>query len=199
MNLKTILTTIALTTLFTTTVQSQSEKYSFSLEGSYMIPKGELKKNFNFLKGLEISFAMPINQKSSIGVTYYSGYKWGTESINCIELEPKINADGLSINYNHNLTIKSAVKPFYEFGVGYERFILGMSDNEKRIIEKTKGETLKFGGGIKVNISKKKNKELYLGLKKEFFVPNSKTNQKYSNIKLNAGITFKKYPRCKSK
>jgi hypothetical protein len=197
MNLKIILAASALTTFLTTTAQSQSEKYSFSFGGSYVIPKSELKKSFNFLKGLEVSFAMPITEKSSMGITYYSGYRWEKEPVQSIELEPKINADGLSINYNHNLKIKSVVNPFYEVGIGYERFILGMNENQKRIIESTKGETLDFGGGVKVNISKKKNKELYFGIKEEFFIPNSKTSQKYSNTKINAGINFKKYKKNK--
>jgi hypothetical protein len=192
MNLKIVLSTIVLATFLTTVSKAQSEKYSFSLGGSYMIPKSELKKSFNFLKGLEISLARPISEKSSLGITYYSGYRWGTEPAKSIELESKINADGLSVNYNHNIIASSIVKPFCELGIGYEKFRLGRNEGQKRIIENIDGETLNLAAGAKISINKKRNKEIYFSVKKEFFVPNSKTSQKYSNIKINAGITFKR-------
>lgn len=186
-----------LTTFLTTAAKSQSAKYSFSFGGSYMIPKKELKQSFNFLKGLEVSFTKPISEKSSLGITYYSGYRWGEEPIQTRALEPKINAEGISINYNHNIFSSSRIKPFYEFGIGYERFRLGRNEEQKRINETTKGETLDIGAGVKISLNKKRNKEIYFGVKKEFFIPNSKTSQKYSNMKINAGITFKKFPKNK--
>jgi hypothetical protein len=201
MNLNKILAAITLTTFMTmvSKAQSQSEKYSFSVGGSYMIPKKELKQTFNFLKGLEMSFAIPINTKSSVGLTYYSGYRWGTEPAKSIELESKINADGFSINYNHEIMASKIIKPFYELGIGYEKFRLGRSEGQKRITENIGGGTLNLGAGTSINLNKKKNKELYFGIKKEFFIPNSKTNQKYSNIKITTGMNFKKYSRSKLK
>jgi len=199
MNLKTILATIMLTTFLTTISKSQSEKYSLSFGGSYMIPKKEIKKSFNFLKGLEISLSRPISEKSSVGITYYSGYRWGEEPIQSRLLEQKINADGLSINYKHELFNSKILKPFYEIGIGYEKFKFGRNNGSNRVTEITKGETFGIGTGLKVNLGKKKNVSAYLGAVKEFFIPNSKTNQKYSNIKLNAGMTFKINSKNKSK
>jgi hypothetical protein len=196
MNLKKILTTIAFATSLSVLSLAQQEKYSLSIGGSYMIPKRELRKNFNFLKGLEISIEKPINQKSSLSISYYSGYKWGPEP-QTRELEPKINADELSISYNHKIRTQSKVKPFYELGLGYERFGLEINKGQKRIMENTNGETLNFEIGAKINLNKKKNKELYLGIEKELFISNTKTNQRYSNIKINVGINFKKYSRSK--
>ena len=164
-----------------------------------MLPKKELEKSFNFLKGMEISFAKPIDEKSSVGITYYSGYRWGEEPIQTRLLEQKINADGLAVNYNHNILVWKIVKPFYELGIGYEKFRLARNEGQKRITENTRGETLSLGIGTKINLNKKRNKELYFGIKKEFFLPNSKTTQKYSNIKINAGINFKIYPKNKQK
>lgn len=199
MNLRKIFTTLLLTTFIVTTAKSQSEKYSFSLGGSYMLPKKELKEDFNFLKGLEISLSTPVSEKSSLGLIYYSGYRWGEEPISTRLLEKKINADGFAINYSHNMLDSKIVKPFYEFGVGYEKFKFGKNYGSNRVTEITKGETFNMGGGVKVNLGKKKNTAIYLGAKKEFFFPNSKTSQKYSNIKLNAGMTFKINSKNKSK
>jgi hypothetical protein len=177
MNLKKILTTMVLATSLSTLSLAQQEKYSLSIGGSYMIPEKELRKDFNFLKGLEISLEKLINEKSSVGISYYSGYKWGPEPPTR-ELEPKINADKLSISYNHKIRTQSKVKPFYKLGIGYERFNLGINEEQKRIIESVNGETLNFGIGTKINLNKKKN-------------------QKYSNLKINVGINFKKHKKDK--
>ena len=191
MNLKKILTTIALTTSLTTLSFSQQEKYSLFIGGSYMIPKKELIQDFNILKGLEISLEKPITQKSSIGLAYYSGYKWGHET-QTKGLEPKINADKLSIIYKHKIRTSSKIKPFYKIGIGYEKFKLGKNIEHKRVIQKISGGALDFEIGTKININKRKNKEVYFGIEKELFFPNTKTNIKYSNFKIKVGIILKK-------
>jgi hypothetical protein len=191
MDLKKTLTTALLSTSLVASSFSQQEKYSLSFGASYMIPKKELRGDFNSLKGIEVGFEKPINQKSSLKLNYCSGYRWGKQ-IDARELEPKINADELSIFYNHKISTSSKIKPFYGLGIGYERFKLGTNKDETRIIEKTDGETLGFEIGANFKLNKKDNKELYIGIKKEFFIPNKKTEEKYSNIRFTLGINFKR-------
>lgn len=194
MNLNKLLTTTALATFLTVTSFSQTERYSLSIGGAYMFPKQKLRTDFNMLKGFEIGLEKSINTKSSIGINYYSGYGWG-EQKQSRELEPKINADGFNVFYTHKIKTKisSKVIPFYSLGIGYEKFKLEKSETGSRLIKRTNGEELNFEIGAKIGINKRKNKELYLSLKKEFFIPNTKTNQNYSNIKFNLGINFKKF------
>jgi hypothetical protein len=199
MNINKIFTTLLITTLLTTKAKSQSEIFSLSFGGSYMFPKKELKESFGFLKGLEVSLSTPVSENSSIGMKYYSGYRWGEEPISTRLLEQKINADGFSINYNHELFDSKIIKPFYEFGLGYEKFKFGKNYGSKRVTEITKGETLNIGAGVKINLGKKKNTAIYLGAKKEFFLSNSKTNNNYSNIKLNAGMALRINSKNKQK
>jgi opacity protein-like surface antigen len=197
MNLKKILT-IFLGTSLTTISLSQTERFSLSLGASYTIPRKDIKEDFDLLKGLEISFEKPINPKSSIGASYYSGYKWGNQ-LQTRDLESKINAYELSVFYNHKLNTSSGIKPFYKIGIGYGQFKLEESKEQKRTIKSTNGETLNFGIGAKIDLNKKKNKGIYFGIENEFFIPNKKTNKKYSNIKINVGIDLKRCHRDRLK
>jgi hypothetical protein len=195
MNLRKLLLSTALTTILITPSFSQFEKYSLSLGGSFRIPKKELRQDFNILKGIEASFEKPINEKFSIGTTYYSGYKWGKQKFSTRELEPKINAEEFSLFYKHRIGNYCKIKPFYKLGIGYEKFKLEENKNEKRLIEKINGETLNLEIGTQIELNKKNNKELYLSIKKEFFIPNLKTEEKYSNIQLNLELNFKKFSK----